>query len=229
MSQERKHGQDILAVWNDVDPAHEGEYHRWYWGQHLPERLSVPGFLSAHRYLAVEAQPKFFTWYYVRDIEVLRSPYYLERLGNPTAWTQTIMPSFRNMTRCACRITTDMGRGLGGAIAVARISGAAASPERTAALDAAVAGVAEAAGNAVTRAQAWQTDPVISVQRTPEQALRGEPDRLVDYALVLHCPTVDSAREAAKSLRSAAAAVVGDKTIDGPHLYSFMHSLSVAG
>jgi hypothetical protein len=89
--------------------------------------------------------------------------------------------------------------------------------------------VAEAAGNAVTRAQAWQTDPVISVQRTPEQALRGEPDRLVDYALVLHCPTVDSAREAAKSLRSAAAAVVGDKTIDGPHLYSFMHSLSVAG
>ena len=117
-------GRDILAVWNDVDPAHEAEYHRWYWQQHLPERLSIPGFMSAYRYQAVEAQPKFFTWYFVRDIEVLRSPRYLERLSNPTDWTQRVMPWFRNMTRCACRLTADFGRGIGSNLVVWRIEGA---------------------------------------------------------------------------------------------------------
>src|SRR5689334_19239000 len=99
MSDSNTNGLDILAVWNDVDPEHETEYHRWYWTQHLPERLSVPGFLSAHRYRAVDAPQKFFTWYYVRSIEVLRSAPYLERLTNPTDWTQQVMPWFRNMTR----------------------------------------------------------------------------------------------------------------------------------
>src|SRR5512137_1057741 len=111
MSGTDKHGYDVLAVWNDVDPAHEAEYHRWYWEQHLPERLSVPGFLNAYRYRALDASPKFFTWYLVRNVEVLRSPYYLERLANPTEWTQHVMPWFRNMIRCACRLTVDVGRG----------------------------------------------------------------------------------------------------------------------
>ena len=90
-----------------------------------PERLSIPGFLSAYRYQAIDATPKFFTWYFVRNVEVLRSPAYLERLGNPTEWTTSVMPSFRNMTRCACRLTSDTGRGIGGTVVVVRVSAAA--------------------------------------------------------------------------------------------------------
>jgi len=213
-------GRDILAVFNDVDPAHEAEYHRWYWQQHLPERLSIPGFMSAYRYQAVEANPKFFTWYFVRDIEVLRSPHYLERLSNPTDWTQRVMPWFRNMTRCACRLTADFGRGIGSNLVVWRIEGAG----RAASIHESVSQLFEAAAeSSITRAQVWETDREISVQRTPEQALRGGPDRLIDCAVVLHCPSVESARKAAKQLRG----IDSGAALENPHLYSLLHTLSV--
>src|SRR5215475_13702623 len=180
MNTEKSQGLDVLAIWNDADPAHEAEYHRWYWGQHLPERLSVPGFLGASRYQAVEATPKYFTWYVVRDVEVLRSPYYLERLANPTEWTQRVMPWFRTMIRCACRVTVNAGRGIGGVTAVVRINGV---PENkrgnlTSSLRDAVPRLMEsAAATGITRAQLWETDREISDQRTPERAMRGDADR----------------------------------------------------
>jgi hypothetical protein len=213
-------GRDILAVWNDVDPANEAEYHRWYWQQHLPERLSIPGFMSAYRYQAVEASPKFFTWYFVRDIEVLRSPHYLERLSNPTDWTQRVMPWFRNMTRCACRLTTDLGRGIGSNLVVWRIEGVGLAGS----MQESIARLFESAGESgITRAQVWETDREISVQRTPEQALRGGPDRLIDCAVVLHCPSAESARKAAEQLRE----LDSNPMLQSPHLYALLHTLSV--
>jgi len=220
MGADNTHGLDVLAVWNDVDPAHEAEYHRWYWQQHLPERLSIPGFMSAYRYQAVEANPKFFTWYFVRDIEVLRSPHYLERLSNPTDWTQHVMPWFRNMTRCACRLSTDLGRGIGSNLVVWRVEGAGLA----ASIQQSVAQLFEsAAESGITRAQVWETDREISAQRTPEQALRGGPDRLIDCAVVLHCPSVESGRKAAKQMRE----LDSSGRLASPHLYTLLHTLSV--
>ena len=34
----------------DVDPADEEEFHRWYNQQHIPERLEIPGYVSARRF-----------------------------------------------------------------------------------------------------------------------------------------------------------------------------------
>jgi hypothetical protein len=233
MADHGPHGLDILAVWNDVDPTHEMEYHRWYWEQHLPERLSVPGFLSAYRYQAVAGSPKFFTWYLVRDVEVLRSPRYLERLANPTEWTQRVMPWFRNMTRCACRLTVDVGRGIGGAITAARISGIDEGTRidligtlRKATTQFVVVVVEE---TGVTRAQVWETDREVSAQRTPEQALRGGADRLIDCAIVLHCPSIELAQAAASRLRAAISPLLGSAVLEGPQAYALLHSLSVAG
>jgi len=227
------HGYDVLAVWNDVDPAHEAEYHRWYWEQHLPERLSIPGFLSAYRYQALEdASPKFFTWYFLRNVQVLGSLRYLERLGNPTEWTQRVMPWFRNMTRCACRLTADVGRGIGGTVVVARIT-ADADGEREAAARSARESLSTlleaAAQSTITRAQLWQTDREISDQRTPEQALRGGPDRMIDCAIVLHCPALEAARAMAQDLNAELAPKLTGAELDGPHTYSLLHTLSVAG
>ena len=231
MNADQIDGLDILAVWNDVDPAHEAEYHRWYWEQHLPERLSVPGFLSAYRYQAVEGSPKFFTWYLVRDVEVLRSPHYLERLANPTEWTQRVMPWFRNMTRCASNLTADLGSGIGGTTVVMRVSAAEHEREIVARAmrDFLPKLLASSSQAEVTRAQVWETDREISVQRTPEQALRGEPDRLIDCAVVLHCPGIEIAHVLAKRLIAAVSPVAGASVLDGPHIYTLLHSLSVVG
>ncbi len=57
---------DIFAVWNDVDSRHEIEYYRWYWLQHLPARLSVPGFSQRVPLYGGCSPQKFFIWYYVR-------------------------------------------------------------------------------------------------------------------------------------------------------------------
>lgn len=232
MTDSDTHGYDVLAVWNDVDPAHEAEYHRWYWEQHLPERLSIPGFLSAYRYQALDARPKFFTWYFVRNVQVLGSLRYLERLGNPTDWTQRVMPWFRNMTRCACRLTADVGRGIGGTVVVARIT-AGVQAEREAVVRSAresLSGLLESvAPGTITRAQLWQTDREISDQRTPEQALRGGPDRMIDCAIVLHCPVPEIARAMARELNVAVTPKLAGAELEGPHTYTLLHSLSVAG
>jgi hypothetical protein len=227
MTNNSSQGLDILAVWNDVDPEHEAEYHRWYWTQHLPERLSIPGFLSAYRYHAVDAAQKFFTWYFVRGIEVLRSPAYLDRLAHPTDWTQRVMPWFRNMTRCACRLRSDRGRGIGSVNVVLRVTDSTRAGSRPllTAIDQLYASGDE---SIITRAQVWETDRQISNQRTPEQALRGGADQMVDAALVLHCASVESARKIAGQLRELSLTNAG-AVCEGPYIYAFLHSLSVVG
>ena len=46
----------ILAIWHDVDAAIGDEYERWYFREHLPERVAVPGFLAGRRYEAVSGR-----------------------------------------------------------------------------------------------------------------------------------------------------------------------------
>jgi len=222
-------GEAVLAIFNDADPAHEAEYHQWYWEQHLPERLSVPGFLEVCRYRAVDGAPEYFTWYSVRDIEVLRSPRYLERLANPTEWTRKIMPWFRNMTRCACRVSVDAGRGIGGAVAVVRLT---AAPGQEQALRAQllreVSPDLVAPGRDAIRAQLWETDRAISDQRTPEQVLRGGPDRMVDQVVVLHASSVERARACATRLKRLAAQVREAAEAEGPQAYVLMQCLAAS-
>ncbi|SVC01075.1 uncharacterized protein METZ01_LOCUS253929 [marine metagenome] len=47
----------MLAVWCDVPAAVEQEFNKWYNEEHIYERLSVPGILSAARYEAVVNGP----------------------------------------------------------------------------------------------------------------------------------------------------------------------------
>ena len=42
----------ILLVAFDLTNAHEDEFHDWYDLEHIPERLRVPGFLNAERWIA---------------------------------------------------------------------------------------------------------------------------------------------------------------------------------
>ena len=43
-------GGTVLVVMMDVDPEHEEEFNRWYDDEHLPERLEIPGYVSARRF-----------------------------------------------------------------------------------------------------------------------------------------------------------------------------------
>jgi hypothetical protein len=99
----------LLAVWTDIPAAMEEDFNRWYDAEHLAERLAVPGFLSARRYLSLEGTPKYLALYDTVDAQVLRSEPYLKVLDNPTPWTQRVRPHFQNFTRNEYELLLSLG------------------------------------------------------------------------------------------------------------------------
>lgn len=110
-------GRGVLAFWHDVAPGGEAEFDHWHVREHIPERVAVPGFLRARRYVSGTAPPRYFYFYETESLETLRSPAYLARLGDPTPWTRRTLPLVRNNTRTACRVIQSLSTGVGGTVA----------------------------------------------------------------------------------------------------------------
>ena len=85
-------GTGLLMVWCDVPADKEAEFNRWYNEEHIAERLSIPGFLSAARYEAVKGGPKHLAVYELESADVMKSDAYKKVSGNPTAWTKKTGP-----------------------------------------------------------------------------------------------------------------------------------------
>ncbi len=110
--------QGILAIFNDCRAGRETEFEAWFQGEHLQERLAVPGFLFGRRHQAISGSSGYFNFYVVESPAVLTSKPYLERLDNPTPMTKKIMSEvFLNMNRTVCHRTLRRG-GFRGAYAV---------------------------------------------------------------------------------------------------------------
>jgi hypothetical protein len=105
-------GGGVLAFWHDVAPGSEGEFDQWHLREHIPERVAVPGFLRARRYVTLGGPPSYFYFYETESLDTLQSPAYLARLGDPTPWTRRTMPLVRNNVRTACRVIISRGYGL---------------------------------------------------------------------------------------------------------------------
>jgi hypothetical protein len=97
----------------DLAPEAILEHDDWHTHEHLPERLSIPGFLRGSRWVAVHGQPRYLVLYEVAELETLTSTAYLSRLNNPSAWTSKIMPHYRGMSRGLCSVIGSFGLGMG--------------------------------------------------------------------------------------------------------------------
>lgn len=123
-------GKAAMLLSFDIDPQAIAEHDDWHTHEHLPERLSIPGFVRGTRWKAVADRPGYFVLYEVAGLETLTSGAYLERLNNPSPWTSKIMLSYRNMSRGFCSATGSFGLGLGHCCALIRfkpLSGAESS------------------------------------------------------------------------------------------------------
>ena len=87
-----KRGSGLLMVWCDVPADKEAEFNRWYNEEHIAERLSIPGFLSAARYEAVKGGPKHLAVYELENAAVMESEAYKKVSNNPTPWTKKTGP-----------------------------------------------------------------------------------------------------------------------------------------
>ena len=109
-------GNGALVLNFDVDPVALAEHDHWHTKEHMPERLSIPGFLRGTRWIAEGASPRYLVIYEVRDVNVLAGTDYLQRLNHPSTWTSKIMTSVRGMRRGFCRVEASVGLGLGHAL-----------------------------------------------------------------------------------------------------------------
>src|SRR5918999_277220 len=79
-------GGTILVVMMEVDPEHEEEFNRWYNEEHLPERLEIPGYVSARRFKLEEGEGvlKYLCIWELEDHSPLQSEEYKAQQRRPS-------------------------------------------------------------------------------------------------------------------------------------------------
>jgi len=201
----------VLAIWTDIAPELEADFNEWYWREHLPERLAVPGFRRGRRYRAGAGVPRYFACYELDSIDILNSPAYLKRLDNPTEWTRRVMPGFRNTTRAPMRVMTTLGRMSGAVALTVRVTPA---EDRRADLEVHLRRAVLPALHArpgVVRARHLQAVPM-TARPTIEAAMRGGSDGTCDWAVIVEGTTPEDLEAIRNELVAASSPLVAGTT-----------------
>ena len=219
-------GEAFVAIWHDIVPEGKAEFYAWHTRQHMPERLGVGGFLRGRRYLAERGAPEYFNLYEVQTPAVLTGEEYLGRLNNPTPWTRSTLPYFRNVSRSLCRLGASMGRSEGGVILTGRVEAVLGQEARLARfLGEAVPALFDRPG--VVGAHYGVADRSGSEIVTVERKGRGNATLVPGWVLLLEGVSRAAVEEAAKGL-----AGLQEHGADGPleqGTYRLECSLSRAG
>src|SRR5664279_454618 len=115
-------GLGAVAIWHDIVASGRDNFYAWHGNEHMPERVSIPGFLRGRRYVSIKGGPEFFNLYETESPQTVSSAAYLERLNHPTRWTMKSVPDFRNVSRSLCAVASSNGRGGAGLIGTFRYS-----------------------------------------------------------------------------------------------------------
>jgi hypothetical protein len=178
---EPRRAPGYLVVANDVAPGAEAAFERWYQGEHLAERLSVPGFRNARRYVATEGAPRYAALYETDDTGVLSSDPYRARLEAPTGTTRSIMPSFRNMNRTVMQCDYHGLRGVGVLLDLVTVERGTLGSRQLAELLDGLAG--DPAFEGLVLLSSVRLPPVSG---TAEGKLRSAPDASIGAAALVH-------------------------------------------
>lgn len=89
----------LLLTLTEPPPAMEEEFNAWYDEEHIPERLAIPGFRSARRWVSDRT---YLATYELDSPDVLQSGAYLARYNNPTPWSKRCLGKCVVFKRWAC-------------------------------------------------------------------------------------------------------------------------------
>jgi hypothetical protein len=105
----------LLVAMVDVDPSvDEAEFNRWYFEEHITERLACPGFLSAKRFRvvpgspsvpglpaegAVMGRPRYLALYEIVGTEALETSEYLSLDATASDRTKRMVAAMRSVVR----------------------------------------------------------------------------------------------------------------------------------
>lgn len=116
------HGKGMLITFTEVKARDERDFNEWYNREHIDERINLPGFHRARRYIAVRGSPKYLATYECDSVDDLATPGYLHLLANQTPWSQAVMDRFTHFHRMTLRTQVDLTHGIGGAVACVRFA-----------------------------------------------------------------------------------------------------------
>ena len=177
-------GRAAIAMWWDIAREMDAEFEHWHTHEHMPERLSIPGFLRGTRFKALSGGPSYFILYETRSVATTTQGPYVERLNNPTPWSSKMMSHHRNMVRSLCRVRASFGGGLAHAVATLRFSPLPRKAKPLAQWLSAQALPALPAREGLSGAHLLESLPPAQVPRTAEQAIRGN-DARADWVLLV--------------------------------------------
>jgi len=191
-------GKAAVAIWCDVAFDIKDEYDHWHAHEHMPERLSIPGFLRGTRWVSTDGRNAYCMLYEAQQEATVTGGKYLERLNDPTPWSRKMMAHHRNMVRSLCRVRARFGAGLGQFLLSVRC---APEPQERAQLDAwlgteLLPGIPARKG--CVSAHFLQNIPAPSAAPTAEQQLRGG-DAAADWILMISGYSVDALEAIAAS------------------------------
>jgi hypothetical protein len=162
-------GKAAVAMWWDIAPEMQAEWEDWHTHEHMPERLSIPGFLRGSRWISGNS---YFVLYELDSPATLTGEAYRERLNNPTPWSRKMMPHHRNMVRSLCDVRASFGAGMPGFLATIR------GPVPADALS------ALPARKGLCSAHLLESRPTAGLPPTTEQKIRGGDAEAKSIALI---------------------------------------------
>lgn len=220
----------VLAIWHDIDPVHEAEVLEWYNREHHPERVSIPGFLRARRYVARSGEPKYFITYEVESPRVLVSNSYIQRVNNPTLWTQKSMVHFLHNIRTACLIAHRDPGPSGAYVATLRLCPQPGAQQRLyKALVEEIFPELLRRHAMLLRSELWTAELEVTTPHSVERNLRRTPDDVIDWVVIIHASSQEGLDEALNtSLTSQRLYGVGAESEVTPGCYQLQYTLDTA-
>ena len=94
-------GNTVLVVTMDVDEADESEFNEWYNEPHLPERMAIPGYVSARRIKLENGNNtlKYLCIWEMVDGSPLQSEMYKDQNAHPTELYLRVNKTIKLRTR----------------------------------------------------------------------------------------------------------------------------------
>jgi hypothetical protein len=173
-----------IAIWHDVIPEADAGYIDWHSREHMPERMSIPGFERGRRAVAIDADLEYLTLYETTYFDVTTSAAYRARLDNPTPGTTANVANFRGTVRSLCSILAEWECGEGSLCTTWRFDGEDADLAAHARhVVAALPQIIRMPG--VSAFRVLLADEFASNQPTAEKRLRERTDGVTPYTLVL--------------------------------------------
>lgn len=216
-------GQAAMLLAFDIVPDAIAEHDAWHTHEHLPERLSIPGFRRGTRWTALRGHPRYIVLYEVAELATLTSPPYLARLDHPSPWTTKMMPGYRNMSRGFCAVTGSFGSGLGAASLLVRC---APAPGREASLrDWLLHDVLPRLPSEPGIGSAHLLEGAATPPMTNEQRIRGA-DAGVDWAVLVTGYSADAVADLAQSALGRAAFEAHGARVAADAVYRMEYTLT---